>query len=89
MFRTESEPESFHWNWIYDNKTNTVSNSFMEMKESKTSCSKFWQYLNPEEEKRIILKSSDSIDEFSNSESQNNDKFAIPAKWWFKWWKFV
>lgn len=60
----------------------------MEMKESKEPCSKFCKYLSPEEEKRIILKSSDSIDEFSNSE-QNDDKFAVPSKWWHKWCRFM
>ena len=56
------------------------------MNESEVPCSKFCKYLNPEEEKRLILKATDSIDEFSDSQPDDpNEKYAIPAKWWHKW----
>lgn len=57
----------------------------MEMFNSITACSKFCKYLASEDEKKAILKASDSIDEFSDDQESDDDKYAVPAQWWHKW----
>ncbi|CAI2363887.1 unnamed protein product [Moneuplotes crassus] len=86
---SDSDPDTFHCQCVYDNRTNTVSNSFMEMRESKEPCSKFCKYLSPDEEKRLILKSTDSIDEFSHDSKQDDDQYAVSSKWWQGWCKYI
>ncbi|CAI2360823.1 unnamed protein product [Moneuplotes crassus] len=86
---SDSDPDTFHCQCAYDNRTETVSNAFLELKQSKEPCSKFCKYLSPEEEQRVILKATDSIDEFSHSGGTEDDKYAVPAKWWRSWCKYI
>lgn len=37
----------------------------------------------------MILRASDSIDEFSNQSDTDDQQYAIPAKWWKKWCTFI
>lgn len=82
---SSSDPDTLLCKCVFDSKNNTISNDFLEMYKSTKPCSKFCKYLAPEEEKRAILKATSDIDEFSDSQASDDEKFVVPTLWWYMW----
>jgi hypothetical protein len=85
----DSEKSEYRCQCLYNTVDYTIHNSTLQKHNSLEPCSKYCRYLNPEDEKRIILKPSESINEFSDSEPGDDDKYAVSAKWWRKWCSFM